>query len=90
MQIKGNLLDLAKERDLTVIQMADILEMSRHTIYQLNHRETASLGTLLKISYLLNCKVENIIELEEKTKENIDSNLLNHYVSSNEKTEEKW
>ena len=89
MQIKGNLLDLAKERDLTVIQMADILEMSRHTIYQLNHREAASLGTLLKISYLLNCKVENIIELEEKAKENIDSNLLNHYVSSNEKTEEK-
>lgn len=84
MKIKGNLIDLAKEKGLSVIDAAEILGMSRHTLYQLNHRETASLGTLLKISYLLNCRVEDIIELDEEVKEEIDKNLLEHYVKPKE------
>lgn len=68
-RLKNNLEAIRKERKISQIELADILEVSRQTISSLeNGRYNPSIMLAFKIAYYFNCTIEDIFIYEGDSK----------------------
>lgn len=72
MELKNSIKELAREKGYSMINLADILGFSRQTFYKISYREAGSLSALLRVAYLLDCDVTDILDLTDEQKKEID------------------
>ena len=73
MEIK--LIDIIKKQDITLEKLADVLEVSKSTLYNLSSNGVGSMELILKLSYVLDYPVTDIVDLEEGEKLELENRL---------------
>lgn len=81
-KVRGDILDfnikinkILKQQDLTLVELAEIIGTSPSTLYNFSSRGKITLDKLLKIAYVLDYHVEDIIDIKEEEKKRLESKL---------------
>lgn len=80
-----NLLNVVKEQDMTVKELAEAVGVHRGTIYHLISQGKGSIKLLLKISYVLDYPVTDIFDLNDELKQELEDQLWSEESDENEK-----
>lgn len=76
MQLKCNIKNIGEFNDLGITKVAKLAGISKNTVYRLLHGKSISAKNLVKIAYVLDISLDEMIELDEQEKKRINSKLF--------------
>lgn len=83
LELKINLISEAQKQGFNLKDLANILDMSQHTIYKFSSKGKITLTNLAKIAYILDCHIDDIVKLKEGPKNKLEDRLW-EYTDSKE------
>ncbi|MGM0409156.1 MAG: helix-turn-helix domain-containing protein [Bacillota bacterium] len=73
MEIK--LIDIIKKQNMNLEQLSKIMNVSKSTLYNFSSNGVGSMELILKLSYVLDYPVTDIVDLEDNEKQELEDRL---------------